>query len=115
MSLLSKYFIGHLATKPDFRSSDISGLYDLWYQYLRNCVESLTTLHFEVNYIQEDARTWFQGDLFNMGGVRKFYQFQSRLMQNGFSTLFGARTGSTPHTRLNHWPMTPSDRQPLPY
>jgi hypothetical protein len=23
-----------------------------------------------------------------MGGVRKFYQFQSRLIQNGFSTLF---------------------------
>jgi cytochrome b involved in lipid metabolism len=91
MSLLSKYFIGHLATKPAFRSSEICTLYDLWYQYLRNCVESLTTLYFEVNYIQEDARTWFQGDLFNMGGVRKFYQFQSRLMQNGFSTLFGAK------------------------
>ncbi|OAL18779.1 hypothetical protein AYO20_11699 [Fonsecaea nubica] len=91
MSLLSKYFIGHLATKPDFRSIEISGIYDLWYQYLRSCVEALTTLHFEVDYIQQDARTWFQGDLFNMGGVRKFYQFQSRLMQNGFSTLFGAK------------------------
>jgi cytochrome b involved in lipid metabolism len=91
MSLLSKYFVGHLATKPEFRSKDISGLYDLWYQYLRNCIESLTTLHFEFNNIMEDARTWFQGDLFNMGGVRKFYQFQSRLMQNGFSTLFGAK------------------------
>ncbi|ETI24376.1 hypothetical protein G647_03745 [Cladophialophora carrionii CBS 160.54] len=91
MSLLSKYFIGHLATKPDFRSTELSSIYDLWYQYLRNCVEALTTLHFEVDYIQRDARTWFQGDLFNMGGVRKFYQFQSRLMQNGFSTLFGAK------------------------
>ena len=91
MSLLSKYFIGHLATKPDFRSADLSSIYDLWYQYLRNCVEALTTLHFEVDYIQRDARTWFQGDLFNMGGVRKFYQFQSRLMQNGFTTLFGAK------------------------
>lgn len=91
MSLLSKYFIGHLATKPEFRSAEISNIYDTWYQYLRNCVEALTTLHFEVDYIQRDARTWFQGDLFNMGGVRKFYQFQSRLMQNGFSTLFGAK------------------------
>lgn len=114
MSLLSKYFIGHLESKPEFRSSDISGLYDLWYQYLRNCVESLTTLYFEVNYIQQDARTWFQGDLFNMGGVRKFYQFQSRLMQNGFSTLFGAKlqelylkltfalvSSGTPETRVS--------------
>jgi len=113
-SLLSKYFIGHLATKPEFRSNDISGLYDLWYQYLRNCVESLTTLYFEVNYIQQDARTWFQGDLFNMGGVRKFYQFQSRLMQNGFSTLFGPKlqelylkltfalvSSGTPETRVS--------------
>lgn len=113
-SLLSKYFIGHLASKPEFRSSEISALYDLWYQYLRNCVESLTTLYFEVNYIQQDARTWFQGDLFNMGGVRKFYQFQSRLMQNGFSTLFGAKlqelylkltfalvSSGTPETRVS--------------
>jgi hypothetical protein len=91
MSLLSKYFIGHLANRPEFRSTEISSLYDLWYQYLRNCVESLTTLYFEVNNIMSDTKTWFQGDLFNMGGVRKFYQFQSRLMQNGFSTLFGAK------------------------
>ncbi|OAL19434.1 hypothetical protein AYO22_09596 [Fonsecaea multimorphosa] len=91
MSLLSKYFIGHLAAKPDFRSIEVSGIYDLWYEYLRTCVEALTTLHFEVDYIQQDARTWFQGELFNMGGVRKFYQFQSRLMQNGFSTLFEAK------------------------
>jgi hypothetical protein len=27
----------------------------------------------------------------NIGGLRKFYQFQSRLVQNGFSTLFGAK------------------------
>lgn len=88
-SLLSKYFIGHLSTKPDFRSSEISSIYDMWYQYLRNCVESLTTLYFEANNILEDSKIWFSGGLFNIGGVRKFYQFQSRLMQNGFSTLFG--------------------------
>ena len=45
-----------------------------------------------INYLNsEDAKVWFQGGLFNMGGVRKFYQFQSRLMQNGFSNLFGAK------------------------
>lgn len=91
MSLLSKYFIGHLASKPAFRSREISTLWDLWYAYLRNCVESLTTLFFEVNNIMSDAKTWFQGDLLNLAGVRKFYQFQSRLMQNGFSSLFGAK------------------------
>lgn len=88
-SLLSKYFIGHLATKPDYRSSEISQLYDMWYQYLRASIESLTTLYFEASSIQEDSKIWFSGGLFNIGGVRKFYQFQSRLMQNGFSTLFG--------------------------
>jgi cytochrome b involved in lipid metabolism len=31
MSLLSKYFLGHLATKPDFRSTGISNIYDLWH------------------------------------------------------------------------------------
>lgn len=114
ISLLSKYFIGHLATKPDFRSAEISSLYDLWYQYLRSCVEGLTTLFFEVNNIMDDARTWFQGDLFNMGGVRKFYQFQSRLMQNGFSTLFGAKLQEL-HLRLTFSLVnsaTPSKRVP---
>ena len=91
-SLLSKYRIGHLASKPDFRSTEISHLYDMWHQYLRNCVESLTTLSFEANNILEDSKVWFSSSgLLNIGGVRKFYQFQSRLMQNGFSTLFGVR------------------------
>ncbi|KAF2703230.1 hypothetical protein K504DRAFT_508145 [Pleomassaria siparia CBS 279.74] len=91
-SLLSKYRIGHLASKPDFRSNEISYLYDMWYQYLRNAVETLTTLSFEANNILEDSKVWFSSSgLFNIGGVRKFYQFQSRLMQNGFSTLFGAK------------------------
>jgi cytochrome b involved in lipid metabolism len=88
-SLLSKYFIGHLSPKPEFRSSEISNLYDMWGQYLRLSIENLTTLYFEANNILEDSKIWFSGGLFNIGGVRKFYQFQSRLMQNGFSTLFG--------------------------
>ena len=90
-SLLTKYFIGHLAGKPNFRSSQISELYNLWYQYLRSSVETLTGIFFEVNNIMEDSDVWFQGSLLNMAGVRKFYQFQSRLMQNGFSNLFGAK------------------------
>lgn len=90
-SLLSKYFIGHLAAKPDFRSTELSHVYDQWYQYLRTSVESLTTLYFEANNILQDSKVWFSGGLLNIGGVRKFYQFQSRLMQNGFSTLFGAK------------------------
>ncbi|PVH94808.1 hypothetical protein DM02DRAFT_675942 [Periconia macrospinosa] len=90
-SLLSKYFIGHLGTKPDLHSAELSGLYDMWYSYLRNAVENLTTLYFEANNILEDSKVWFNGGLLNIGGVRKFYQFQSRLMQNGFSTLFGAK------------------------
>lgn len=89
MSLLSKYFIGHLAQKPNFHSTEISDIYDSWHMYLRTCVESLTTIHFEVNNIMKDSKVWFSEGLFNMGGVRKFYQFQSRLMQNGFSTMFG--------------------------
>lgn len=61
----------------------------MWDDYLRTCVESLTTLSLEVNHIMADSKVWFQGGLLNMGGVRKFYQFQSRLMQNGFASLFG--------------------------
>ena len=94
-SLLSKYFIGHLAAKPDLRNEEMSQLYDMWYRYLRTSVESLTTLYFEANSILKDSKVWFSGGLFNIGGVRKFYQFQSRLMQNGFSTLFGVSSGTS--------------------
>jgi sulfite reductase alpha subunit-like flavoprotein len=90
-SLLSKYFIGHLGTKPSCGSAEIGQLYDMWYQYLRTSIESLTTLSFETTNISEDSKVWFSGGMLNIGGVRKFYQFQSRLMQNGFSTLFGAK------------------------
>ncbi|KAF8471890.1 hypothetical protein BDZ91DRAFT_716758 [Kalaharituber pfeilii] len=91
MSLLSKYFIGYLAPKPQFHSQELSSLYDNWLEYLRTCVESLTTLSFEVKAIMADSNIWFSGGMLNMGGVRKFYQFQSRLMQNGFLTLFGSK------------------------
>ncbi|KAF1912254.1 hypothetical protein BDU57DRAFT_504740 [Ampelomyces quisqualis] len=90
-SLLSKYFIGHLGMKPQSVNAEISQLYDMWYQYLRVSVESLTTLYFETTNILEDSKIWFSGGMLNIGGVRKFYQFQSRLVQNGFSTLFGAK------------------------
>lgn len=90
-SFLTKYFIGHLTPKPDFRSSEeLSQLYDMWQKYLRTAVETLTCQSFEVDSIMGDSNTWSQGSLFNMGGVRKFYQYQSRLMQGGFSALFGA-------------------------
>ncbi|KAH6675814.1 hypothetical protein B0J14DRAFT_509473 [Halenospora varia] len=100
-SLLSKYFIGHLATKPNFHSTELSELYDTWEIYLRTCVESLTTLHLEVDHIMKDSKVWFQNGLFNMGGVRKFYQFQSRLMQNGFSTIFGTKMQEL-HLKLSY-------------
>ena len=100
-SLLSKYFIGHLAPKPSFHSPELSELYDTWHVYLRTCVESLTTLHLEVDHIMQDSKVWFQNGLFNMGGVRKFYQFQSRLMQNGFSMIFGVKMQEL-HLKLSY-------------
>ena len=63
----------------------------MWYHYLRISVESLTSLSLEANNILEDSKAWFSGSLMNISGVRKFHRLQSRLMQNGFSTLFGAR------------------------
>jgi hypothetical protein len=44
-----------------------------------------------MDMIMNSANVWFQGNLFNMGGVRRFYQYQSRLLQGGFSALFGAK------------------------
>lgn len=91
-SLLSKYFIGELASKPNYsQMEDVSMLYDLWSSYLRTVVETLVASHFEMSTFIDSARIWFHGDLFNMGGVRRFYHYQSRLLQGGISVLFGAK------------------------
>lgn len=66
-------------------------LYDLWADYLRTSVETLVAQAFEVHEFMDSSSLWFQGTLLNMGGVRRFYHHQSRLLQNGFSTLFGAK------------------------
>lgn len=87
MSLLAKYFIGYLAPKPTFNSPELDTLWCNWNQYLRTCVETLTTLSFEVNDMMED-KIWWSGGLLNQSTVRKFYQFQSRLMKGGFESLF---------------------------
>lgn len=90
-SLLTKYYIGELTPKPAFQSEEIGMLYDLWKGYLRVATEQVVAASFEVGMITESSLVWFQGDLFNMGGVRRFYHYQSRLLQGGFSTLFGAK------------------------
>ncbi|CAE6432523.1 unnamed protein product [Rhizoctonia solani] len=91
MSLLGKYFIGRLRPTPTFQSNDLGELRSGWVDYLKTCVEGLTTMSFETRSILQDSRIWFQGGLLNIGGVRKFYQFQSRLIQNGFPNLFGTK------------------------
>lgn len=89
-SLLTKYYIGEMTPKPTFHhSEELSMLYDLWASYLRVTVETIVASHFEMGEIMESSILWFQGELFNMGGVRRFYHYQSRLLQAGFSTLFG--------------------------
>ena len=90
-SLLTKYYIGELTPKPAYHLEDLSMLYDLWKAYLRVATEQVVASHFEVGMIMESSSVWFQGDLFNMGGVRRFYHYQSRLLQGGFSALFGAK------------------------
>ncbi|KAI3557410.1 sulfite reductase flavoprotein alpha-component [Colletotrichum abscissum] len=91
-SLLTKYFIGHLTPKPEYHDcEEISGLYDMWSAYLRTTVETLVSQQFEMDDILGSSKLWFQGSLINMLGVRIFYQYQSRLLQGGFSALFGPK------------------------
>ncbi|KAI0129422.1 sulfite reductase flavoprotein alpha-component [Xylariales sp. AK1849] len=99
-SLLSKYFIGHLTPKPDPHGMDeLSNLYDMWLDYLRTVVETLVSQQFEMNrFMGSDMGTpidptnwWFQGDMISIKGIRSFYQYQSRLLQGGFSAMFGPK------------------------
>ncbi|KAF6816566.1 sulfite reductase flavoprotein alpha-component [Colletotrichum sojae] len=91
-SLLTKYFVGHLTPKPEFHGcEELAGLYDMWFAYLRTTVETLVSAQFEMDDILGSPDLWFQGHLINMLGVRIFYQHQSRLLQGGFSALFGPK------------------------
>ncbi|KDN70089.1 putative sulfite reductase flavoprotein alpha-component [Colletotrichum sublineola] len=92
-SLLTKYFVGHLTPKPEYHDCEeqLSGLYDMWSAYVRTTVETLVAQQFEMDDILGSSKLWFQGSLINMLGVRTFYQYQSRLLQGGFSALFGPK------------------------
>lgn len=78
MSLLGKYFIGYLTPKPTFQLPELSELYDSWVDYMRTCVESVTTLSFEVDTLMKDSNLWFSGGMLSTHAVRKMYQLQSR-------------------------------------
>ncbi|KAK1654596.1 cytochrome b5-like Heme/Steroid binding domain-containing protein [Colletotrichum phormii] len=101
-SLLTKYFVGHLTPKPDYGSDEISALHDLWSAYLRSTVETLVAHQFEMYEIMGASlesnsshdpagsnNIWLRESLPNIIAVRTFYGYQSRLLQGGFSALFG--------------------------
>ncbi|KAF9773956.1 hypothetical protein IL306_008129, partial [Fusarium sp. DS 682] len=103
-SLLTKYFIGHLAPKPDYRDSDVSTLHDLWAAYLRVTVETLVAHQFEMHDIMGDSidspsahdpngisNIWLREGLPNTIAIRTFYGYQTRLLQGGFAGLFGPK------------------------
>ncbi|CAJ0554480.1 Ff.00g129930.m01.CDS01 [Fusarium sp. VM40] len=104
-SLLTRYFIGHLAPKPDYRGdSDISKLHDLWASYLRVSVETLVAHQFEMHDMMGASfeapsahdpnginNIWLREDLPNTIAIRAFHAYQSRLLQGGFAALFGPK------------------------
>ncbi|KAK3998190.1 alpha subunit of putative sulfite reductase [Cladorrhinum sp. PSN332] len=105
-SLLTKYFVGQLTPKPDFHTvPELGDLYDLWAAYLRVTVETLVAHQFEMyeimgasddgtseKFLRGSENIWSRENLVNIGlGVRMFYDYQSRLLQGGFSALFGPK------------------------
>lgn len=101
-SLLTKYFVGHLTPKPDYHGNDdLDSLYDLWSTYLRTATETLVAHQLEMNamigakmdeYSMDPSMWWYQGPgMISIKGIRSFYQYQSRLLQTGFSALFGPK------------------------
>ncbi|KAK3947148.1 hypothetical protein QBC32DRAFT_401772 [Pseudoneurospora amorphoporcata] len=105
-SLLTKYFVGQLTPKPEFHGcQELGDLYDLWAAYLRTAVETLVDHQFQMheimgvdddgtndNFFRGAINIWSREHLVNVGlGVRTFYEYQSRLLQGGFSALFGPK------------------------
>jgi hypothetical protein len=87
---LRKQYSAKLLDSRD-ECEEISILYDMWSDYLRTSVETLVAEQFEEHVFLGSNELWFQGSLFNLGGVRRFYHHQSRLLQGGFSALFGPK------------------------
>ncbi|KAL2116173.1 hypothetical protein VTJ04DRAFT_10428 [Mycothermus thermophilus] len=99
-SLLTKYYVGPLTPKPDFHGfPELSSMYDLWAAYLRSTVETLVAHRFEMYELLGEStkvelngeNPWVRDNLVNIRGVRMFYDYQSRLLQNGFTALFGPK------------------------
>lgn len=105
-SLLTKYFVGHLTPKPDYQGGEeqISALYDLWAGYLRTTTETLVAHQIEMYEIQGASinlsssfdrngsnNIWLRESLPNTIAIRTFYGYQSRLLQGGFTALFGTK------------------------
>ncbi|KEY74801.1 hypothetical protein S7711_09808 [Stachybotrys chartarum IBT 7711] len=104
-SLLTKYFVGHITPKPNYHdNSEMGAIYDLWADYLRTTVETLVAHQFEMYEIMgasmdtssawDPAGTnniWVQESLPNIMAIRTFYAYQSRLLQGGFTALFGEK------------------------
>ncbi|KAL7625163.1 hypothetical protein AAE478_004378 [Parahypoxylon ruwenzoriense] len=105
-SLLTKYFVGHLTPKPDYQGGEeqMSSLYDIWAAYLRTTVETLVAHQIEMHELQGASLTasssydrvgitniWLRENLPNTIAIRTFYSYQSRLLQGGFTALFGAK------------------------
>lgn len=105
-SLLTKYFVGHLTPKPEYQGGEeeISSLYDIWSAYLRTTVETLVAHQIEMDELQGASLTapsnyspdgniniWRREDLPSTIAIRAFYAYQSRLLQGGFTALFGAK------------------------
>jgi len=86
--LLSKYLIGSLAPAPQHLTESLQDLHNIWIMYLRAAVESLTTVSLEVETLQND-KIWVKDGQLDMCVVRKFYQFQSRFIQQIIPGIFG--------------------------
>ncbi|KAK4119475.1 hypothetical protein N657DRAFT_666638 [Parathielavia appendiculata] len=95
-----------LTPKPDFYGNpELADLYNLWAAYLRTSTETLVAHRFEMyeiagasdvgtsqEYLRGAENVWRRENMLNIGlGVRMFYDYQSRLLQGGFSALFGAK------------------------
>ncbi|KAI0159617.1 cytochrome b5-like Heme/Steroid binding domain-containing protein [Xylariaceae sp. FL1272] len=95
-SLLTKYFVGPRRGN----SRKITNAAPFHLPDLRSCVETLVAHQFEMYEIMGATRDfeaanslnlWLREALPNTMAVRVFYSYQSRLLQGGFTALFGAK------------------------
>ncbi|KAF4437279.1 hypothetical protein F53441_13087 [Fusarium austroafricanum] len=91
LSLLTRYFVGHLSPTPDYRDRDVSTVHRLWSSYLRVTVETLVAHQCQIENILGVSLESPSTHGPSLTAIKAFQKYQSHILTDGFTSLFGSK------------------------